>query len=245
MFSRFKSGSIQKSKFKNYLLYALGEIILVVAGILIALQVNNSNQNALKKEQEIKILSEINIALIADTVNLAGFNQRVDFNTKVISSLIDYLSSDKPYKDSLDYYFPMVVTPFMWSESNSAYKTLLSKGLDLVSNDEIRNDIIVINTSLYETIKYLDGGVYIKYPYIHEYCLKHFDVVGSEGVDENGKYSAAKMKPNNYEELKADPEFLTILRTVKQQNGVFLNILNATKNKVKLTIEKIEEEIKA
>ncbi len=42
-----------ENKFSNYLIYAIGEIILVVIGILIALAINNSNQNRViqKKEQ--------------------------------------------------------------------------------------------------------------------------------------------------------------------------------------------------
>lgn len=52
--SLIESGSAQK-----YLLYAIGEITLVVIGILIALQINNWNEGTKDRVKEIKILKEI------------------------------------------------------------------------------------------------------------------------------------------------------------------------------------------
>ena len=50
-FRRIRKGLISKEQIWKYLLYALGEIILVVLGILIALYINNSNDNrATEKE---------------------------------------------------------------------------------------------------------------------------------------------------------------------------------------------------
>ena len=46
-------------KFKNYLLYAIGEIVLVVIGILIALQVNTWNQNRLDAREEKQLFQAI------------------------------------------------------------------------------------------------------------------------------------------------------------------------------------------
>ena len=50
---------LTENKFSKYLIYAIGEIILVVIGILIALQINNLNQEKKYWTYEIKMLSEI------------------------------------------------------------------------------------------------------------------------------------------------------------------------------------------
>ena len=50
-FRKIRQRLLTENKFSKYLLYAIGEIILVVIGILIALQVNNYNE---AKKQEIK-----------------------------------------------------------------------------------------------------------------------------------------------------------------------------------------------
>lgn len=49
--SIFKARNIQKMKVKKYLLYAIGEFILIVAGILLALSINNRNESERYKSQ--------------------------------------------------------------------------------------------------------------------------------------------------------------------------------------------------
>ena len=46
-------------KLKDYLVYAIGEILLVVIGILIAVQVNNWNQQRIRASKEVQILKDI------------------------------------------------------------------------------------------------------------------------------------------------------------------------------------------
>jgi hypothetical protein len=44
-FRKIRQGLISESKFSKYLLYAIGEIVLVVIGIFIALQLNLWSEN--------------------------------------------------------------------------------------------------------------------------------------------------------------------------------------------------------
>ena len=53
-FRKIRQKLLSENKFSKYLLYAIGEIILVVIGILIALQINN--QNIYKQERSIEKL---------------------------------------------------------------------------------------------------------------------------------------------------------------------------------------------
>ncbi len=61
---------LSEGKTGTYLKYAIGEIILVVIGILIALQINNSNTQRIDKTREIKYLKNIKIDLKKDILNL-------------------------------------------------------------------------------------------------------------------------------------------------------------------------------
>ena len=65
-FRKVRQKLIQGNKFTKYLLYAVGEIILVVIGILIALTVNNLNQEKKLRVIEEKILNELHSNLIHD-----------------------------------------------------------------------------------------------------------------------------------------------------------------------------------
>ncbi len=62
---------IKDKKVINYLLYAIGEIILVVIGILIALSINNSNELKKTRDAEKVYLKEIKSDLIQDTLLLS------------------------------------------------------------------------------------------------------------------------------------------------------------------------------
>ncbi|WP_191858862.1 DUF6090 family protein [Hanstruepera ponticola] len=94
-----------ENKTSKYFKYAIGEVVLVVIGILIALQINNWNQHKkeLEKEQQILLsLKEefqqninelefdhnINLSCINAIVTLLNFDTNQDFETKTIDSLI-------------------------------------------------------------------------------------------------------------------------------------------------------------
>lgn len=59
LFKNLRPNGLNKAKTVSYFKYALGEIILVVLGILIALQINNWNQNRLESREEISILESM------------------------------------------------------------------------------------------------------------------------------------------------------------------------------------------
>ncbi|MFN2423710.1 MAG: DUF6090 family protein, partial [Cryomorphaceae bacterium] len=75
---------LTENKFSKYLLYAVGEIILVVIGILIALQINNLNES--KKEQNIlnASLNSLKLNLQEDIQNL---NDQIEYNNTVLNSV--------------------------------------------------------------------------------------------------------------------------------------------------------------
>ena len=86
LFRRIRTRSLAENKFTKYLLYAVGEIILVVIGILIALSINNRNDfrkdrlaeklllenlvKDLEDQQELNMITEVNMGYLAiiDTV---------------------------------------------------------------------------------------------------------------------------------------------------------------------------------
>ena len=69
-FRHIRQQMIKENRVSKYLLYAIGEIVLVVIGILIALQINNWNTQANQRTEEIKYLKKLKVDLQADIVNL-------------------------------------------------------------------------------------------------------------------------------------------------------------------------------
>ena len=67
-FRQFRQNLINEGKTSKYLKYAIGEIVLVVIGILIALQINNWNENRKEKLQLKTALHSIYIDLVSDSL---------------------------------------------------------------------------------------------------------------------------------------------------------------------------------
>ena len=81
-FRHIRQRLIRENRFSKYLLYAIGEIILVVIGILIALQINNWNEVRKEKHSLRAIYSNLLLDIKADSVsyslNLKGL-KKIDF----------------------------------------------------------------------------------------------------------------------------------------------------------------------
>ena len=58
-FRHIRQRLIRENRFSKYALYAIGEIVLVVIGILIALQINNANENRKTRNQKVKYLKHL------------------------------------------------------------------------------------------------------------------------------------------------------------------------------------------
>lgn len=71
-FRHIRQQLLADSKFSRYLIYAIGEIILVVIGILIALQINNWNEGRKEAKHEQAILSNLVEDLKADSASFEG-----------------------------------------------------------------------------------------------------------------------------------------------------------------------------
>lgn len=135
---------LSENRFSTYLLYACGEIILVVIGILIALQINNWNEKRISVQKEIVFLEEIHEDLIGDLENqIIPCIERYT----VASDSFDFLQSNY-YESSVAVsdrsirgkYFS-VILPWYLTLNTAAFDNLISNGSDLISNDSLRRDI--------------------------------------------------------------------------------------------------------
>lgn len=134
-FRKIRKNMADNNKPMKYARYAIGEIALVVIGILIALQINNWNEDNKAEKNEAYILNEIlkNLdedASLVDEIIL----QRTKASTSVIY-LKKYSSNKEINLDSLEYHMINLFTFERYYPINNAYEILKSKGLHLSNND--------------------------------------------------------------------------------------------------------------
>ncbi|WP_242094274.1 DUF6090 family protein [Aestuariivivens sediminicola] len=143
-FRRRRQRLLSENKFSKYLVYAVGEIALVVIGILIALQINNANEDKKDRVYEKKMLIEIKHALEKDVDyfknHLVGSRLQKIQNAALFFE--NYLISDSINRDSINHHFNGLTTGFHLTYNNGPYEALKSTGIDRVSNDSLRNMII-------------------------------------------------------------------------------------------------------
>ena len=140
IWNRKRSEMIQLKNTRSYLLYALGEIILVVVGILIALQVNNWKEEQKLEDKELEILIGIREELLKDTVDL-NLNIRTYENRIVEDSLLlDILSRGKKAPpDLVNWLMSYTLRDTYLLSQQSYYSQLKQEGIGLIQNRAIRN----------------------------------------------------------------------------------------------------------
>jgi len=129
----------------KYFKYAIGEIILVVLGILIALSVNNWNEERKRDSYEKRMLKELSIAIENDINVFENYVGYIDEWNKSILYLIDAHNTQEKVNldlDTVKYHLGKV-----WGfgiyivYNNGPYEALKSSGLDKIKNDNLRNQI--------------------------------------------------------------------------------------------------------
>ena len=163
---------MEKNKTGKYLKYAIGEIILVVIGILIALSINNWNEKQKNKQQELIIIENILQDLKNDKLGLIDIIERRTSKAASAEIMANYYNGVKINKLS-DYYFHW--TNVLYWEAhyprNIAFKELVNSGnVSKIKNASIRNSLLDINAS-YEKLfivrehMYDDYAIYLYNPY--------------------------------------------------------------------------------
>ncbi len=100
-FRHIRQNLIMKNQTGKYFKYAIGEIILVVIGILIALQINNRNEARKERIQGKAYIAEIYNDLKSDLTSLNEVLERLETNKKTSRQILEILeNNDKHIPDS-------------------------------------------------------------------------------------------------------------------------------------------------
>jgi hypothetical protein len=208
-FRKVRKNLSESNKPWTYLRYAVGEILLIVVGILLALYLNNLNEKKKTRQEQIKVLRELTSNL---NNTMEAFKRTVNMEKAYLAfneEIIDHLDRKLPYAPELD----MAFGTYYWNISSNpvtgAYDHLKSKGFDLIENDSLRKEISYLFESefvmLREENQFWSNSFQqnISYPY----HVKHFRKYYPEDTG-NGSYEYAK--PFDYDALMQDPYFLSI-----------------------------------
>jgi len=240
-FRHIRQSLIMENKTSKYLKYAIGEIVLVVIGILIALQINNWNQDRLATIEEHNIYKNLNNEF---KTNKDLLQNSVDANKNSMASgkvLMDLIGSDETYLktknvDSLIFqFFEMGGVHF---SENTVLEVVQSGKMQYIQNDSIKNLIFdwtqkkegVENSykSRERVSNLLLAYMYKKYP------LKNIDVYGVLKWKEPSKLDVDKLAIFN------DVEFESLMDDLLYNLQGFLARQNTLHNIIEKMIKATE-----
>jgi len=145
-FRHIRENLLMENKTSKYFKYAIGEIVLVVIGILIALQINNWNQNRLSEHLEFQYYDRLLEDVREEKVILqASFNystQVVDHAKNAIAVFENSPDSNpNPVDNLVDMYqASQLIDP---NSAASTYKELIASGqINLIQNDSLKTALI-------------------------------------------------------------------------------------------------------
>lgn len=136
---------MSENKTGKYLKYAIGEIVLVVIGILIALQINNWNQTRIEKiksrEYHQQIIENLDLLILSMTSEV---RRSAQVKTYIIASLkiLEKGELNKQNKDTLDFTFKNYNQFLRIDGYLQTIEEMKSSGqLGLIYNKELKRDI--------------------------------------------------------------------------------------------------------
>ena len=221
-FRKIRQQLLTENKFSKYLLYAIGEIVLVVIGILIALQINNSNEDRKLRNQELHYLQNLKTDL---NLNISELDKYISVRNSRIESANYVLEhfEGKPLTDLND--FALHTTNiYVWqkfSQHDNTFQELIYSGkLALISNDTIKNELLNLQ-ALYKKLKNEEAH----FRYDAEILLYEpsYGVLDLNPIVKNYTYQVTKGQAGENVELpKANYE--AMLKDIKQKNGFVMAV---------------------
>ncbi|MFH6770069.1 DUF6090 family protein [Gaetbulibacter aquiaggeris] len=210
-FRKIRKTLADDNKPLKYLRYAIGEIVLVVIGILIALSINNWNEDRKLQNEELKLLFDIKTNLES---NLANFKRDTIRNHEDLynyQKIETYIKNNLPYNEELDTSFGRLT---FWASPyiiNTAYSSLQTKGLDLISNEVLKNAIVnMYEIELAKIIQDYDTSESeLMSNIVTPFFAKHMKRFHEENL--------MLSRPNDFEGLKQNEEFKNILSMILRQ----------------------------
>jgi hypothetical protein len=212
---------LRENRFTKYLLYAVGEIILVVIGILIALQVNNWNIDRQIQNKEQAYLLEIRNNLQQDSLKL---QEVLDFNknkSKIVEDMlqifVDTLTNQERFgilnKNANDFTYYEVFDPVRIAFNNM----LSAESIGLIRNYELRKSL-----SEYYNYPYLDG-VQNRISVLNRRVVdEHYPKFFTKEFVTNWMGFSSKMPPLSDLEIEKDNKLMSNLFGIK----MIINVQN-------------------
>jgi hypothetical protein len=241
---KIRKSLIETGSAKKYLLYAIGEITLVVIGILIALQINNWNESRKSKNEFQQSLIALSEDIRNDTSNIQTYMNTLEKQVKATALLIPILESENQYiRDSLEFIqaFMTLSLAAQVDMNTEIWDDIRTSGLYKVyASSELVKSIQDYYKSYKRYAKNWQNGYRtriemreLKYEFLSQ---RDLDLIRSEPT---------KMPSHlAFNAILNDPSVLTLTKSIKHTSSLFFQHFTRCIGKAEVVIKLIELETK-
>ncbi|MEP5341247.1 MAG: DUF6090 family protein [Algibacter sp.] len=222
LFKTFRQTMIKEGNLKKYLLYAIGEILLVMIGISLAFQLDNWNENRIKDNAEIVYYENIRVQLADDKELIIHLKD--DFNnvnmaqSKYANEIIE--TNNRSKLDTLGLIIRNMTQYSDFDRQGNIYETMVNSG-------EIK---LLRNRDIVKGIRKLEE----KYLYINRMENIHYDAVMLHGVQAINlvvKFSTGKIqKPELIFNYGFQNFISEVIQIMEEKDKVYNEALNEIEN---------------
>lgn len=161
-FRKIRRGLLTESKFRKYLLYAIGEIILVVIGILIALQISDWNEIQKQDKAEQAFFNSVKQDLQQDKafINLIKdlMEPRIEIYKTLESDLEHLYYNDRESLDSIFMLYFNAQRTF-YPISGSYESAVAGNKINAFRNKELLQKVVKLYNSTYTRL--IENGIFL------------------------------------------------------------------------------------
>jgi len=231
LFKTLRQNNINNGNLRRYLLYAIGEILLVMIGISLAFQVSNWDDNRIRKNAEIRFYENIKEQIIDDKELIAGqrhYNNRHMVQYKYANEIIE--ANDRSKLDTLGIIVRNLTNYSDFDKEGNIYETMVNSGqIKLLHNHEIVNGI----RELEELYNYMNRMENIHYDAMMQHLVLALNPVIAFTTNEI-------KKPDAVFTYEFQNLVVMLMQIMEEKDEVYTNTLYEIERVLKL----IDEELK-
>lgn len=233
LFRNIRQNLIMENKTSKYLKYAIGEIVLVVIGILLALQINNWNQDRLATIEEHNIYKNLNTEFKTNKVLLQEDLNQNNNSLATGRILMDLIGSDENTLKTINLdslIFQLFESGGVDFSENTILELIQAGKMQFIQNDSIKNLIFDWTQKKANLVSSYNQkqrvlNIFLVYMY-QKYPLKNIDVYGRLQWKEPSKLKVDKLAiffDIEFESL-LDDQLYNLLSMIEQQEILQNNI---------------------
>lgn len=245
-FRNIRRKLLEEGNLKRYLVYAIGEILLVVVGILIALQINNWSEEKKDTKKEYQILLNLSEDFNSNQISLDRAIIQIPLRMERLRTVLSYVGRTeaqlaKEMKDTIKN-TGFVLTDIIDGTLNSI---LSSDKLELIKNDSLKN-MLTAYPAFIKKFKKQEETVENYVINVQRFKLREYLTLTDFLPDDNPRYARLKAHviKSDYEGLLNDREYQNILVGILITSSGLLNSCKQLQSKTKEINEVLGRELK-